>query len=968
MNIKSIIQLLLQCSSDFNKLHDHVITELSKAVNKSVNEADPEELFKIAKTCTPTEKDRVQALLNAYNNAFLSLIKQGITQAVLFSTNTQQNALSAFTRFEGKEVDSWRKETARTFIESRMKRDHGLNLSDRVWNYTQQTKSEFEVAVSQVIANGIGKGISAESLGRQVRQYLNNPDMMYRRYHRKQLMSDGTKKDIVEWRRRVIDKEGKMHFVKEDLAKVGTGVYRSARQNALRLTITETNMAYNYSNCKRWEREPFVLGIRIRLSANHPAEDICDELAGDYPKTFMWRGWHPRCMCSISPILMDRNSDEWKKLRKMTKDEYEAYKSPNLIEDVPSAFSDWCKRNEDKLKVARDNNKLPYFVRDNEKVVGEIVGWKTKKELIMEAAKARHDARTPEKEAMLREYWAKKVSEGDARRHKEAVLEAAKKRQEARTQVQKDDIQSRWNAFVERNRKIQNMSNNVLKVAKNYPQVSTEQLQKYLNTHNFLSADFEARIVARQIVEVKDNKYLSQLIPDIETWKKQFTSAELHQVYDAVKSKLQGWAYLSYEEQKKKLQFEAYNFLGNNMNGVQQKYNTWKVSQAAYINRIEKVQNAIDWTNIVNELSTAKAFKTKSKPYATLISKLEEAISNQDKISANSIIANIQNKREALQKAAEARASKKMELKFKSSDLTQARKDAAIWHIHPSDANDYFFTEDLGKWWNKLTTKEKKALYGYTAGSAYITEPLRGIDGFSHYYTRRMDETKNHVELMTKAIQRMSLKDDTWLKRDAGLWDVEYVFGLRKKYGVASTDQNGVRSTLLDMANKARDDYRTTEEFKNRLNAATTTEARNKLYKEADAVFQKTLNDQLVGLQGIDRSFMSCGDCRDTRFECTGKKDVIYNIYAPKGTHGVYAEPFSAFGEKGIAWDGVYKPSVDICSENEVLLQRGTRMRITKVEYNEAIDQWYVDVEVLGQNPEKIKGYVLDSQGYKAEF
>lgn len=402
MNIKNIIQLLLQSSSDFNKLHDYVITELSKAVNKSVNEANPEELFKIAKTCTPTEKDRVQALLDAYNNAVLSLIKQGITKAVLFSTNTQQNALSAFTRFEGKEVDAWRKETARAFIESRMKRDNGLNLSDRVWNYTQQTKSEFEVAVSQVLANGIGKGISAESLGRQVRQYLNNPDMMYRRYHRKQLMSDGTKKDIVEWRRRVIDKEGKVRFIKEDLAKVGTGVYRSARQNALRLTITETNMAYNYSNCKRWESEPFVLGIRIRLSANHPEEDICDELAGDYPKTFMWRGWHPRCMCSVSPILMDRKSDEWKKLRKMPKEEYEAYQSPNLVKNVPSAFSEWCERNKKKLKVARDNDKLPYFVKDNQKVVGDLLGWNEKqivkpissREKILAAAKARHEART----------------------------------------------------------------------------------------------------------------------------------------------------------------------------------------------------------------------------------------------------------------------------------------------------------------------------------------------------------------------------------------------------------------------------------------------------------------------------------------------------------------------------------------------------------------------------------------------
>ena len=63
-----------------------------------------------------------------------------------------------------------------------------------------------------------------------------------------------------------------------------------SHQNALRLTITETNMTYNFANCERWSSEPYVLGIRIRLSGNHPEEDICDELAGDYPKDFMFRG------------------------------------------------------------------------------------------------------------------------------------------------------------------------------------------------------------------------------------------------------------------------------------------------------------------------------------------------------------------------------------------------------------------------------------------------------------------------------------------------------------------------------------------------------------------------------------------------------------------------------------------------------------------------------------------------------
>lgn len=252
--------------------------------------------------------------------------------------------------------------------------------------------------MSQALEKGIKQGISAESLGRLIRQYLNNPDMMYRRYHLKKAMADGTKRDVVEWRRRVIDEQGKVRFVKEDLAHVGTGVYRSARQNALRLTITETNMAYNYANCERWSSEPYVLGIRIRTSANHPEKDICDELAGDYPKGFMWRGWHPRCRCSMSSILIDRNSEEWKYLRSLPEKEYRAYKSPNLVPNVPQKFSKWCERNADKLNLARENGKLPYFVKDNMKAVGKFVGWNEDSILAKEITEVCKMARASSKE------------------------------------------------------------------------------------------------------------------------------------------------------------------------------------------------------------------------------------------------------------------------------------------------------------------------------------------------------------------------------------------------------------------------------------------------------------------------------------------------------------------------------------------------------------------------------------------
>lgn len=399
---KNIIKLLLQASSDFNKLYNHIIDELTKATIVSTERVTPEELYKISKACTPTEKERVQALLDSYKQALQSLIQQGITRAVMLSTITQQKAFDAYTRMQGEAVDEWRDKTANAFIRSRRDRKGGLNLSDRVWNYTQQTKAEFELAMSNAIEKGIKKGESAESLGRKIRQHLNNPDMMYRRYHVKKAMSDGTKKDVIEWRRRVVDEDGNVHFVKEDLAKVGTGVYRSARQNALRLTITETNMAYNFANCERWSSEPFVLGIRIRLSGNHPEEDICDELEGDYPKDFMWRGWHPRCMCSASSILIDRDSEEWKYLRSLPEKEYKAYKSPNLVQNVPEKFSKWCERNAKKLALAREKGKLPYFVKDNERVVGDLLGWEEKqatepmssREKILAAAKARHEART----------------------------------------------------------------------------------------------------------------------------------------------------------------------------------------------------------------------------------------------------------------------------------------------------------------------------------------------------------------------------------------------------------------------------------------------------------------------------------------------------------------------------------------------------------------------------------------------
>ena len=135
--------------------------------------------------------------------------------------------------------------------------------------------------------------------------------------------------------------------------------------------------------------------------------------------------------------------------------------------------------------------------------------------------------------------------------------------------------------------------------------------------------------------------------------------AELQQVHDAVGKKLASWSSLSLEKQAEKLKFEWDDFLGGNMKNVQLKYKTWQVSQAAYKRKYEQVLDSIDWQNIDNVLLEALTFKTKSKPYLDLIDELKVSISAGDKTKAQSIVADMQAKRAALKRAADARAVKR---------------------------------------------------------------------------------------------------------------------------------------------------------------------------------------------------------------------------------------------------------------------------------------------------------------------
>ena len=357
----------------------------------------------------PTLRKRLDDIFNDYYANSMLCIKNGITDGVALAYNHDNADLSGFSVISNKALSAARKTAAETFIASRLYSDKGLNLAQRIWNYCQQTKSEFEVAMSNAIADGIKDGTSAEDIGRQIRQYLKEPDMMYRRYHTVQRLANGQKKDVVTWRRkRIID--GKVRFVEEPLEKVGQGVYRSSRMNALRVARTEINAAYHTTRNERWANEPFVIGQHIHVSPQHDPEedaDICDDLEGYYPKGFVWNGWHPQCMCTSDPVMISGEEREQFYKRLFNGEDMSNYVSPNRIKDVPDQYKRYIEDNADKIVDAYKRDKLAWHLVNNKSYWTRFLNATQRKQMgadamsrreaIQEIAKARHARRDANK-------------------------------------------------------------------------------------------------------------------------------------------------------------------------------------------------------------------------------------------------------------------------------------------------------------------------------------------------------------------------------------------------------------------------------------------------------------------------------------------------------------------------------------------------------------------------------------------
>lgn len=243
--------------------------------------------------------------------------------------------------------------------------------------------------------------------------------------------------------------------------------------------------------------------------------------------------------------------------------------------------------------------------------------------------------------------------------------------------------------------------------------------------------------------------------------------------------------------------------------------------------------------------------------------------------------------------------------------FTQERKDAAMW-VKTTKEADAQLRSVCGDVWQAAKQAERRAIYDYTSGSGKFNRPLSGFQGSWGQYNNKgvgmvdlnYEGAFKEIQDMTDIISKSSYDFDVWLQRGCGTEAIESFLHL----------PNGTLGRM------------THEQLQ-----------------------------QFLGRDGRIYSFTSTGVAKGKGFS----GNVIMNIYAPKGTQMMYAEPFSAFGNGGgKSWDGI-SPQSTFGYESEMIIQRGASYTITKIEKSGGTI--FIDVEV---HPERGYEFVEDMPDY----
>lgn len=874
------------------------------ALNKSVPQLGEGEMFSFDAESIKKQKE-VERLLRQLHSVATMAIENGIklewAQANIECDKLVQSCFGKKV-LESPEFTAWtqRNKSAMSAFISRS--ENGLNLSQRVWKSVRQLRDEMEVAITV----SVGEGESAASMSRKVRQYLNDPDLMFRRFRYKDPATGEWKR---KWKKRVKDPAtGKVSWIDYDKRSyqdewTGPGYYKSSAQNAMRVARTETNIAYRRADQARWEQMDFVLGQRVQLSRSHPKKDICDKLAGDYPSDFVFDGWHPQCFCFVTPILVDE--DEMQKVTEAFMRGETYVPKGKRIKDYPENFKSWVRENESNIAAARERGTEPYFIRNNAAAIDDILDPTPKKLTPLEIAERRHEARTPEQEEEIKLRWAerkqrieneKKAAEAERIRIERinttaskvidtvtrrgfdtlgistADLEAAIKSGDS------DLIQAQTRtlalAMSAKQKLIKATAMNVSKVADEWSEVDKSQLEEAMTAGDVLKIHAATRAVAQSISAMKKQEAaLSNIIPDVHTWHEQFTIAELQQVHNAVETKLNSISSMPLYDQVKAIEKEINYVIDPTYLKPHKLYPTWKVAQDSYLKKLAEVKHQIavaEAKDALNILKTYVAAHPKATTVANAVFEAESLLASGGDI--NLIKAKIdyaQKRKELQEKAAAKKAVKGSKIgEVVYAELSKKRQKELLddYKVNTVEGVDDIMRPQSEAAWPNLVEEERYLLTKYTQTYSYLNEPLR-----NQYYCgdpSKKADYANDMPKITAALSRVRTKQDMVVRRGTS-------------------------------------DYFIPEIGKNLSEV------------EAGDVF-------------IDGAFLSTACHRDKGFG--GSVNMI--ILVPKGSQGIFAEPFTHYNcgsydyQSNRIWNG--KDKVGLGGEFEWIGQRGSKFKVIK--------------------------------------
>lgn len=312
---------LARYASRVQSVYDTLSDEIAKAIVRTGY--DGTATFRFADY--PLAKKKFEEVQAAFVRDLRSIIYSGTSeewkQSNLVQDLLADNALKFYgVKRNGKKARVYYQTNSDALKAFQQRKDDGMGLSERLWNQSKAYKEEMEFAISSAIE----KGTSAVKLSKRLSKYL-------------------------------VDFPSLKHDYKEKFGKAVT--CQDCEYRSIRLARSEINMAYRTAEQERWKQFDFVLGYEVKLTQNgHHVPDICDDLAGKYPKDFVFKGWHPNCMCYVIPILK-------------TEEQFWNDEDVSEIIEPPKNFTDWLKANAERIDKAAENGTLPYWYTDNEKYV-----------------------------------------------------------------------------------------------------------------------------------------------------------------------------------------------------------------------------------------------------------------------------------------------------------------------------------------------------------------------------------------------------------------------------------------------------------------------------------------------------------------------------------------------------------------------------------------------------------------------